>query len=214
MARSVVDMSRDPRRQQYEFFRNVVNPFFGLTVQLDITDYLDATKGEPFFHSFLYVVTRALNAVPELRRRFLPDGTVVEYDHCSPSYTASKPDHTFAFCLVEGHTESRAAFIAESVRRQQEAVSRPEGMTDEGDKDEHFFVSALPWISYSQVTVPSGPPGECNPRFEWGKYYEQNGRTLLPFTVFVHHALADGWHVSQFFERLKEEMTAIEKHEE
>ena len=208
MARSVVDMSRDPRRQQYEFFRNVVNPFFSLTVQLDVTEFLEATRGEPFFHSFLYAVTRALNAVPELRRRFLPDGTVVEYDRCSPSYTASKPDHTFAFCLVEGHTESRAAFIAESVRRQQEAVRRPDGMTDEGDKDEHFFVSALPWISYTQVTVPSGPPGECNPRFEWGKYYEQNGRTLLPFTIFVHHALADGWHVSQFFERLNEELAA------
>lgn len=208
MARNVIDMNTDPRRAQYAFFRNVSNPWFGLTVQLDITDFLQATKGEPFFHSFLYVVTRAFNAVPELRRRFLPDGTVVEYDRCSPSYTASKPDHTFAFCLVDCETESRAEFVAESIRRQEEAVCTEE-LEDEGDVLEHFFVSSLPWISYTQVTVPSGPDGECNPRFEWGKYYEQSGRILLPFTIFVHHALADGWHVSQFFERLKEEMDAV-----
>ena len=208
MARNVIDMNTDPRRAQYAFFRNVSNPWFGLTVQLDITDFLQATKGEPFFHSFLYVVTRAFNAVPELRRRFLPDGTVVEYDRCSPSYTASKPDHTFAFCLVDCETESRAEFVAESIRRQEVAVCTEE-LEDEGDVLEHFFVSSLPWISYTQVTVPSGPDGECNPRFEWGKYYEQSGRILLPFTIFVHHALADGWHVSQFFERLKEEMDAV-----
>ena len=208
VARKIVDMSTDPRRAHYAFFRNVSNPWFGLTVQLDITDFLQTTKGEPFFHSFLYVVTRAFNAVPELRRRFLPDGTVVEYDRCSPSYTASKPDHTFAFCLVDCDTDSRAEFIKESIRRQEAAI-RTEVLEDEGDALEHFFVSSLPWISYTQVTVPSGPDGECNPRFEWGKYYEQNGRVLLPFTIFVHHALADGWHVSQFFERLQEEMNAI-----
>ena len=203
-------MSTDPRQGQYAFFRNVANPWFGLTVQLDITDFLEATKGEPFFHSFLYTVTRAFNAVPELRRRFLPDGSVVEYDRCSPSYTASKPDHTFAFCLVECDTDSRAEFIAESLRCQERAV-QSEALEDEGDTLEHFFVSSLPWISYTHVTVPSGPAGECNPRFEWGKYYEQNGRILLPFSIFVHHALADGWHVAQFFERLREEMEATSK---
>ena len=213
MARRIIDMSRDPRGQQYEFFWTVSNPWFGLTVQLDITEFLNATKGEPFFHSFLFVISRAFNAVPELRRRFLADGTVVEYDRCSPSYTASRPDHTFAFCLVDCVTDSRAEFIAESIRCKQAAISRADSMTNEGDKDEHFFVSSLPWISYTQVTVPSGPPGECNPRFEWGKYYAQNGRILLPFTIFVHHALADGWHVSQFFERLDEEMKAVAGHE-
>lgn len=208
MPRRVVDMTSDPRRAQYEFFRTAVNPWFGLTVQLDITEFLTATAGEPFFHSFLFAVTRALNSVPELRRRFLPDGTVVEYDRCCPSYTAAKPDHSFAFCLVDCDTESRAEFIAESRRQQERAILSTE-LEDEGDALEHFFVSALPWISYTQVTVPSGPAGECNPRFEWGKYYEQNGRTLLPFTVFVHHALADGWHVSQFFDCLQAEMDTL-----
>ena len=49
--------------------------------------YKRQLHGRPFFLSYLYVVMRAANAVPELRRRLLSDGQVVEYDHCDPSYT-------------------------------------------------------------------------------------------------------------------------------
>ena len=56
----------------------------------------------PFFLSFLYAVTRAANAVPQLRRRILEDGTVAEFDWCPPSYTAMKPDGVYVYCTVEG----------------------------------------------------------------------------------------------------------------
>lgn len=50
----------------------------------------------------LYAVTRAVNAVPQLRRRITEDGAVVEYDWCAPSYTAMKPDGVYVYCTVEG----------------------------------------------------------------------------------------------------------------
>ena len=92
MARKIVDMTKDPRGGQFEYFRSMTDPWAGITVPVDITDLLDSLHGRPFFLSFLYAVMRAANAVPELRRRLLPDGQVVEYDHCDPSYTVMKPD--------------------------------------------------------------------------------------------------------------------------
>ena len=74
-----VDMAADPRGGQFAYFRQMVDPFAGVTAAVDITDFLAALDGRPFFLSLLYAVTRAANRVPQLRRRIL-DGRVVEYD--------------------------------------------------------------------------------------------------------------------------------------
>ena len=94
MTRKIIDMTKDPRSGQFEYFRTMTDPWAGITVPVDITDLLASLNGRPFFLSYLYAVMRAANAVPELRRRLLPDGQVVEYDHCDPSYTVMKPDGT------------------------------------------------------------------------------------------------------------------------
>ena len=88
MAYRIVNMASDPRSGQFAYFRSMADPWAGITVPVDITEFHAALKGRPFFLSFLYALTRAANAVPELRRRLL-DGQVVEFDRCCPSYTAS-----------------------------------------------------------------------------------------------------------------------------
>ena len=37
----------------------------------------------------------------------------------------------------------------------------------------------------------------------WGKYFEQNRRTLVPFSVQVHHGLMDGFHVGKYYEEIQ-----------
>lgn len=208
MSRRIIDMSKDPRCAQFEYFRQMTDPWAGVTVQVDVTDFLGAIDGEPFFLNFLFAVMRAANAVPELRRRILPDGGVVEYDRCNPSYTVMKPDGVYVYCLVESDLSSRTDFVALGKRRQQEVIDRGT-LTEDGDSLEHFFVSCVPWLHYSQIRLPSGLPGECNPRFAWGQYQEQGGRKVMPVSLFIHHGLADGWHISQFFENLRRELAAI-----
>ena len=84
MARRIIDMTKDPRSGQFAYFRTMPDPWAGITVPVDITAFLSALRRRPFFLSFLYAVMRAANAVPELRRRLLPDGQVVEYDRSEP----------------------------------------------------------------------------------------------------------------------------------
>ena len=84
MGYHIIDMASDPRCGQFAYFRQMDFPFAGITAEVDITDFM-ARKGQrPFFLSFLYAVTRAANAVPQLRRRIFEGGTVVEFDWCPP----------------------------------------------------------------------------------------------------------------------------------
>lgn len=183
---------------------------------VDITDFLSAIreKGLPFFLSFLFAVTRAGNAVPELRRRLLPDGTVVEYDLCQPSYTAMKPDGRL--CLRgrgrRGIADIRA-FCAQGKANQATAIEKGV-LAEGGDVLDHFFISSVPWLPYVQIKLPGGMPGDSHPRISWGQYREENGRVRIPVTLYVHHALADGLHISRFFENLRRELDAITNNKE
>ena len=210
MARTVIDMSQSPRAGQFAYFSAMADPWAGATVMVDITDFLPAirARGLPFFLSFLFAVTRAGNAVPELRRRLLPDGTVVEYDRCQPSYTAIKPDGAYVYVDVDGGISDLRAFCAQGKANQAAAIEKGV-LAEGGDVLDHSFISSVPWLHYAQIKLPSGMPGDSHPRISWGKYQEENGRVTLPVTLYVHHALADGWHISRFFENLRHELDTI-----
>lgn len=200
----IIDMADDPRCGQFAYFRGMTFPFAGLTVEMDITDMMAARGGRPFFLSMLYAVVRAANDVPQLRRRILPDGRVAEYDWCAPSYTAMKPDGVYVYCNVEGDLPYDD-FVAQGQRRQREVLERGT-LTEDGDVRSFFFVSSVPWVHYSQLQHPAESPDDSNPRISWGKYVTVNGRTTLPVSLFVNHALADGLHIARFFLNLEKEL--------
>ena len=74
----VIDMETWPRREHFEFYRNFGHPHFGMTANVDVTDFRLAVKeqGVSFTLATVYVVARAANAIPEFRYR-IRDGGVV-----------------------------------------------------------------------------------------------------------------------------------------
>ena len=102
MERRVIDMEKDLRREQFQLFSGYSFPYAGVTVQLDVTALELRLRAEhkPIFLTMLYVIHRAVNRVPELRRR-IEDGQVVEYDECPVSFTEMKPDGSYAYCRME-----------------------------------------------------------------------------------------------------------------
>ena len=47
----IVDMSREPRRDQFAYFQTLANPYVGVTVQVDVTDLSERCRetGASFF---------------------------------------------------------------------------------------------------------------------------------------------------------------------
>ena len=100
---TIIDMEKDPRCGHVAYFRAMQYPCGSVTVEGDITAMRTARGSRPFFLSLLYAEVRAANAVPQLRRRLLPDGRVAEYDWCPPSSTALKPAGVYVSATVEGY---------------------------------------------------------------------------------------------------------------
>lgn len=88
-----ISLEEYPRRDHFKYFSSMAYPYVGVTVPVDITDWLKKIKEkkQPFFLSFLYCVVNAANAVPEMRQR-IKNGKILEFSTCQASYTVALED--------------------------------------------------------------------------------------------------------------------------
>lgn len=203
-----IDMTTFPRRAHFDYFRSMANPYAGVTVQVDITRFMEKRRAleHPFFLSLLYHVSRAANQVPELRQRILGEG-IIEYPWCASSHTVAKPDGTYAYCVLRSDMPFDV-FLPLAAQAHEE--TKRSGTIEEDDSAMgSFFISSVPWINYCALVQPVPSPADSNPRISWGKYAEENGRIRIPMSLLCHHALVDGLHMSRFYEALEAELSAL-----
>lgn len=194
-----------PRRDHFSYFKEMAQPYAGLTVSVDITGFMRRVRGEdfPFFLSFLYCVSRAANGVPQLRQRIL-NGGIVEYETCPTSHTEALEDGTYCYCTLDSR-KPFAEYLPDAKKAQAEA--KQQKSLDDGEEVlSLFFISSLPWLSYEAIVQPTPNPADSNPRITWGKYRQEGDRTVLPVSILCHHALVDGLHLAQFYQKLDQEL--------
>ena len=192
------------RRDLFEFFRKLDYPHFNVCAEVDLARTHDYArdKGLSLFTSILYAVSRAANHIQELRFRIRGD-QVVEHEHVHPSFTVMTEEKVFGFCEVP-FSEDVALFFDEAAKRI-EQTRKQAVLTDEPDRDDYLYVSSLPWVRFTSISHPIHmSPTDSVPRISWGKYQREGARIMLPLSIQVHHALADGYHVGRFFQRVQE----------
>lgn len=70
-----------------------------------------------------------------------------------------------------------------------------------------FQCSPMPWIIYTHIShTNSGKKDNATSLFDWGKYYEKDGRIVMPISVQAHHSFVDGIHIGKFADRLQQYM--------
>jgi chloramphenicol O-acetyltransferase type A len=75
------------------------------------------------------------------------------------------------------------------------------------DHPNWFDASFIPWLSYDSLHLEL-PDGYLYfaPIINWGRYWEENGRLVMPVTVRLNHAIADGYLVANVFRLLEQEI--------
>ncbi|MDR0889166.1 MAG: chloramphenicol acetyltransferase [Oscillospiraceae bacterium] len=205
----VIDMENDARRAHFALFRGMKNPYLSLTVNCDITSAYRTIrqKGYPVFLTLLYCVANAANCVAELRRRIVGQ-QVIEYEACTASHTVALPNGTYCYCALDC-AKPLESFLPYALAEVEKAKANPN--IDDGDAvDTLFFISALPWISFTSLSHPVSDPPDSNPRITMGKFFAQDGKMLLPLNLTAHHALADGLHFARFFAAFEQLAAEIE----
>lgn len=196
-----VDEKSWKRALHCQIFRNSIEPGFCITFELDITNFLMKAKEKKlsFTMSLIYAVSKCANDIEEFRYRFV-DGKVVIFDRIDTAFTyLNKETELFKVVNVEMKDTLEEYVIAAS----KVAINQKEYFTGPLGNDVFQF-SPLPWVSYTHIShTNSGKKDNATPLFDWGKYFERDGKMILPFSVQVHHSFVDGIHIGKLADSLQ-----------
>jgi chloramphenicol O-acetyltransferase type A len=204
-----LDLESWPRRQVFEFYRNFDKPYFNVCVRLDVTNLLSCLREHTppgskanVSLAYHYFALRVANEIEPFRYR-LRDGKVVVHPIIHAGTTVLVPNGSFVLAYFDYH-KSFAKFVVEAKaavdRAREDALFLPRR-----EHDARIYCTTLPWLAFTSFSHARNWNREDSvPRLAFGKFIPENERTLLPFSVEVHHALVDGSDVGRYVTRLEE----------
>ena len=196
-----IDVSTWKRAMHCEVFRNSVQPQYCVTFNVDITNFLSQVKKRrfSFTFSFVYAVTKCANEIEEFRCRFV-DGKPAIFEKINTSFTYLN-ETTELFKVVnvpmQETIEDYVVLAKKTEENQTDYFVAPMA-------NDIYQFSPFPWVSYTHIShTESGKKDNAIPLFDWGKFYEKDGKIYLPFSVQVHHSFIDGVHIGKLAEKLQ-----------
>jgi chloramphenicol O-acetyltransferase type A len=194
-------LERYPRRAHLEFYRSNPNPFYGVNFELDATRVRARAReqGASTYAAMVWAYHRALLEIDAFRTRLRGDDVVL-YDTLRIGMTVPAPERTYTFAPLEweASAESFLARAGDAIAR----ASRGVDLTGGADPDYAYYTALpkVPFTSFSHVALPD--PHQGQPEAAFGRFREQDGRTIVPVGVSVNHMYVDGADLGDLYEGL------------
>ncbi|MGL6108419.1 type A chloramphenicol O-acetyltransferase [Romboutsia sp.] len=198
------------RREYFEHYFSEVPCTYSMTVKLDITKIKKINQ--KLYPTMLYFITKVVNSHCEFRTSYDMNGDLGIFDEMLPCYTVfNKDTETFTNIWTE-YSDNYDEFY-KSYEKDIEVFSSVKGMIAKPNvPSNNFPVSMIPWTTFDGFNLNLQKGYEyLLPIFTIGRYYEENGKYMLPLAIQVHHAVCDGFHVSRFVNELQELINILEK---
>ena len=206
--KTLLDLENWNRATHFQFFKQMEEPFFGVTIEIDCTKAYQTAKARntSFFIYYLHQTLVAVNAIENFRYR-ISDDAVFVYDSIDGSATISRKDGTFGFSLIEYNPDF--AVFEQIATTEIERIQNTAGLfTRAFEEDNVIHFSAIPWLDFTSISHARSYtfPDSC-PKISFGKMtISENGKKTMPMSIHVHHGLMDGFHVGQMVDYFQEQM--------
>ena len=134
------------------------------------------------------------------------------YDVINPTQYIFHEDTETCTPVYTNYDENYEKFYDNALKDIERAKKTREYMLDMENHPNWFDASYIPWLSYDSLNIEL-PDGYLffAPIINWGKYREENGKLLMPVSVRLNHAIADGYLVANVFRLLEEEIKIFVK---
>jgi chloramphenicol O-acetyltransferase type A len=206
--KALLDLENWNRKEHFAHFKQMEEPFFGATVEIDCTKAYQTAKSlnASFFIYYLHKTLSAVNAIENFKYRISGDKIYV-HDRVDASATIGREDGTFGFSLIEYHPDFKV--FERTALAEIERIQHTTGLfTRAFDDDNLIHFSAIPWLNFTSLSHARSYtfPDSC-PKISFGKMITlDNGKKTMAMSVHVHHGLMDGLHVGQFVDHFQELM--------
>jgi chloramphenicol O-acetyltransferase type A len=200
-----IDLNTWSRRDYYKYFGSCDDPFFGVVVNVDCTTAYDYCKKNDvsFFLYYMYESIKAINRVENFRYRIL-DGEVWIFDRVHASSTVGRKDHTFGFAFFD-FTDDFTSFAENAEKKIAEVQEYPGLRINENTRLDVVHYTTLPWFSFSGFKHEKNIRcDESIPKLAFGKFFEFEGKKLMPHSINANHGLVDAYHIGKYLEFFQE----------
>lgn len=209
----IIDMESYYRRGVFRHFSEDCKCSTSMTARVDVTELARVSRktGTRFTLNFLYILAKALNARDDYRMGYLwQTGQLICYDRIHPTQYVFHEDTETCTPVYTRWNEDYEAFYAAALEDVERAKATREYGLDTASHPNWFDASYIPWLSYDAMNIEL-PDGHLffAPIVNWGKYREENGRRMMPVSVRLNHAIADGYLVAKVFMLLEKEIAAF-----
>ena len=206
----IVDMENYYRKGVFRHFSEDCKCSISMTHRLDVTELERYSRrtGTKFYINFLYLLAKVLNSREDYRMGYLwQTKQVIVYDKINPTQYIFHDDTETCTPVYTEYQENYEKFYAGCAADIAGAKASREYGLDMEHHPNWFDASYISWLSYDSLHVEL-PDGYLYflPIVNWGRYQREGERLVMPVSVRLNHATADGYLVSKVFLLIQEEI--------
>ena len=211
----IVDKETYYRKGVFRHFSEDCKCSTSMTARIDVTKLAAYSRrtGTRFSLNFLYLLSKVLNSREDYRMGYLwQTDELICYDTIHPTQYVFHEDTETCTVVYTVYCEDYDRFYKDALRDVEEAKKTREYGLDAENHPNWFDASYIPWLSYDALNIEL-PDGYLYfvPIVNWGKYREENGRLMMPLSIRLNHAIADGYLIAKVFDLLQKEIEAFVK---
>lgn len=209
----IIDKDKYYRKGVYRHFTEDCKCSVSMTARIDVTDMVSLSKqrNTKFYIDFLYVLTKVLNSRDDYKMSYLwQSDELICYDVINPTQYIFHEDTETCTPVYSRYYEDYETFYRFALDDIEKAKQTREYGLDPENHPNWFDASYVSWLSYDSLNVEL-PDGYLYflPIVNWGRYREENGRLMMPLTVRLNHAVADGFLIANVFRLIQKELEAL-----
>ena len=209
----VIDRETYYRKNVFRHFSEDCKCSISMTARIDVTELVAYSKrtGTKFYINFLYLLSKVLNSRDDYKMDYLyQKDELICYDVINPCHYVFHEDTETCTTVHSVYCEDYKTFYENALRDLENAKDDHEYKFDNDKYPNWFDASYISWLSYDSMNLEL-PDGYLYfpPIVNWGRYREENGRMLMPLTVRLNHAIADGFLVANVYRLLEKEIKSF-----
>ncbi|MGN1473838.1 MAG: CatA-like O-acetyltransferase, family 3 [Eubacteriales bacterium] len=213
MAYKVIDQNTYYRKDVFRHFSEDCKCSTSMTARMDVSALVRYSKktGTKFYLNFLYLLSKVLNSRDDYKMGYLwQTKELICYDTVHPTQYVFHEDTETCSPVYSTYYADHDTFYKAALEDMERAKKTRVYGLDMENHPNWFDASYIPWLSYDSLNIEL-PDGHLffAPIINWGKYREENNRLVMPVSVRLNHAIADGYLVAKVFRLLEQEIKAF-----
>lgn len=210
----LIDFNNWDRKQYFYYFTKMLPTRYSLSVEVDITSTYNRIKkdNKKFFPAYLYLASRLIAEQQEFRIAE-KDGHLGYYEVLHPTYACFHEDDNTISSMWTEYNSDFETFYLNYIEDQKQYAGNHAIVAKPGELPvNNCAIGMLPWIQFTNYTpIPYGNENNFFPVLQAGKFFDKDNKKMMPLSITVHHAVADGYHVGLFLAKFQKNMSHPEE---